>query len=123
MKQNDKKDKEYKEKLFSYGTLQLKQVQIHTFGRNLIGKPDTLSKYQLSNLKIIDPVMLVKSKQEIHHIAKYTGNEKDKINGTVFDVSSDELLKSDQYEVAEYQRVQICLDSGIKAWIYVGHQE
>lgn len=33
------------EKLFSYGTLQLEQVQLDTFGRLLEGQADTLQGY------------------------------------------------------------------------------
>ncbi len=104
-----------KEKLFSYGSLQSEAVQLTTFARKLIGKSDTLSKYRLIDLKITDPDVLAKSGQAIHPIALYTGNNDDEVNGMVFDISKNELLKSDKYEVSDYKKVRVLLDSGIKA--------
>ena len=46
--------KEITQKLFSYGTLQLKNVQKETFGRNLVGEKDILLGYKLENLKIFN---------------------------------------------------------------------
>ena len=40
------------ELLFTYGTLQLEEVQLQTFGRKLEGKPDALVGYRLVMTKI-----------------------------------------------------------------------
>ncbi len=37
----------------------------------------------------------------------------------MFDVSVDELKRADAYEVADYKRIAVKLDSGISAWVYV----
>ncbi|WP_412850808.1 hypothetical protein ACL0VS_01630 [Chryseobacterium sp. PMSZPI] len=47
--------------LFSYGTLQKKQVQLETFGRVLQGEKDILSGYKLNMLEITDIEVLRKS--------------------------------------------------------------
>jgi hypothetical protein len=37
----------------------------------------------------------------------------------VFKVSLAELHQADQYEVADYKRIQVRLRSGLFAWVYV----
>ena len=105
-------------KLFSYGTLQLKNVQKETFGRNLSGKKDSLLRYKLESLKIKDLSVLEISETKTHPIIRFTGIGADVVEGTVFEVSLDELLKADNYEVADYKRIEVVLKSGIKSWVY-----
>ncbi len=107
------------EYLFSYGTLRQQNVQLKNFGRLLDGAEDTLKKFILKDLEITDKVVLQVSDKKFHPILSYTGNEKDKVMGTVFKITSDELLKADGYEVDDYKRVEVTLESGIKSWAYV----
>lgn len=107
------------EKLFSYGTLQQEGVQLATFGRKLTGTKDALVGYQLSMLKITDPHVLATSGKEFHPIVSHTGHNNDFVEGTVFEVTQDEILRSDSYEVGDYQRVYAPLRSGQSAWVYV----
>jgi len=106
------------EKLFSYGTLQLETVQLETFGRLLTGEEDILPGYKLDEIKIKDKAVIATSGTDRHPILKYTGESSDSVAGTVFEITADELQQSDEYEVAEYQRVTAQLKSGITAWIY-----
>lgn len=78
------------EKLFSYGTLQLRSVQIETFGRVLRGKKDTLIGYALSDVKIKDKAVIETSGTDIHPILKYSGNDVDRVEGTVFEITAAE---------------------------------
>jgi len=110
--------KDITQKLFSYGTLQLKNVQKETFGRNLSGKKDSLLGYKLESLKIKDLSVLEISETKTHPIIRFTGIGDDVVEGTVFEVSLDELLKADNYEVADYKRIEVVLKSGIKSWVY-----
>ena len=110
--------KDITQKLFSYGTLQLKNVQKETFGRNLSGKKDSLLRYKLESLKIKDLSVLEISETKTHPIIRLTGIGDDVVEGTVFEVSLDELLKADNYEVADYKRIEVVLKSGIKSWVY-----
>lgn len=109
------------EKLFSYGTLQLDQVQQSTFGRLLEGAKDTLLGYNLSTIKITDPVVIEKSGTDIHPILRFTGALSDEVDGTVFDVSQHELKQADEYEVDDYTRISVKLKSGVDAWMYVAN--
>lgn len=105
--------------LFSYGTLQLDKVQIETFGRRLQGSPEILPGYRLDSLQITDTKVLAQSDQEYHPIAKASGNQLDEIKGMLFEVSDEELAQADEYEVEDYQRIEVEFVSGRKGWIYV----
>ena len=43
----------------------------------------------------------------------------DRVTGTVFEITAEELANADKYEVADYQRVAAPLASGRTAWVYV----
>lgn len=107
------------EPLFSYGTLRYKEVQISTFGRELEGHPDTLKGYKLTMLTITNPEVVALSGEANHPVVEHTGNPEDSVEGMVFYITAEELVKSDQYESADYQRTEITLESGENAWIYV----
>ena len=79
---------------------------------------DTLSKFELSELKITDADVIAASGEDVHPIVVYTGEDTDKVKGMVFDMSSDELRQADSYEVSDYKRIKVKLDSGVSAWVY-----
>lgn len=106
------------EKLFSYGTLQMRKVQKETFGRLLDGTKDVLLGYALSETEIKDEHVIKKSGTDIHPILKYTGNNADEVEGMVFEVTREELHQADEYEVKEYARTYAALKSGMYAWVY-----
>jgi|GEM_PF-64074 pyridoxal phosphate enzyme (YggS family) len=120
MKQQMNDNKHY---LFSYGTLQLEKVQIENYGRLLKGKKDSLLGYRLDKLKITDPAVLKKSGKEFHPIAIKTGSPNDVIDGTIFEITEEELIATDKYEVNDYQRVLENFVSGEQAWIYIAKSE
>ena len=105
--------------LFSYGTLQLKNVQIANFGRELVGNPDKLLEYVIEQVEITDPRVLEESGQQFHPILKFTGSREHEVEGTVFEVTQQDLEKADAYEVGDYKRVSAHLKSGIHCWVYV----
>ena len=107
------------EKLFSYGTLRYEKVQIATFGRILKGYADTLPGYALKTVQITDPDVIATSGESVHSIIEYSGNPRDQVKGLVFEVSPEELLQADSYEVADYKRIQVVLSSDTLAWVYV----
>ena len=106
--------------LFSYGTLQQKNVQLKSFGRILDGSKDILQKYVLNEIEITDESVLKISNKKFHPILFFTNNEKDEVCGTVFKITSSELLKADDYEVDDYERIEAILKSGVKSWVYIG---
>ena len=107
------------ELLFSYGTLQLEQVQKDTFGRKLTGHRDTLVGFELSEVEITDQQVLASSGKAFHPIVKYTGNLTDRVEGTIFQITAEELAQSGAYEVDDYVRVKAKFISGQQAWIYI----
>jgi len=106
--------------LFSYGTLQLPEVQRANYGRLLDGEPDTLLGYRLVALEISDPEVVRISGKAVHTIARRTGDPGDLVPGIVFALTKDELAATDRYEVDVYGRVEAVLVSGLKALVYVG---
>jgi hypothetical protein len=105
--------------LFSYGTLRDSAVQMANFGRLLSGHPDSLPGYTLWPIAIDDPAVVALSGKSQHMIAK-RGSAADEVTGVVFEITTEELVAADRYEVAEYTRVLVTLKSGAKSWVYVG---
>ncbi|MEN9684537.1 MAG: hypothetical protein RLZZ28_323 [Bacteroidota bacterium] len=107
------------QQLFSYGTLQKEKVQLESFGRLLVGQKDFLPGFRIALLEITNKDVLAKSEQAFHPIATQTDNPADCIEGMVFEITEQELLAADEYEVAQYQRIAVRLKSGLEAWVYV----
>lgn len=106
------------ENLFSYGTLQIEEVQLSTFGRKLKGEPDNLPGYRQTRLENKDS-----DGADYYLNAEFTGRESDSVDGTRFQVTRKELEQSDVYEAtADYKRVRVQLKSGTQAWVYVAAQ-
>ncbi|HDR9881167.1 gamma-glutamylcyclotransferase [Burkholderia cenocepacia] len=109
----------FSEHLFSYGTLQLDQVQLATFGRKLDGHADAIPGYAMTMLRIDDPDVVATSGRTHHPVVTYTGQTGDRVTGTVFAITRDELQHADDYEVDAYRRERVVLESGVAAWVYV----
>jgi gamma-glutamylcyclotransferase (GGCT)/AIG2-like uncharacterized protein YtfP len=112
-------DPKFSERLFSYGTLQLEQVQLATFGRKLDGQADEMPGYSLTMLKIDDPEVVATSGKTHHPVVTFTGNSSDRVIGAVFAITPEELAHADDYEVDAYRRDRVTLASGVSAWVYV----
>lgn len=106
--------------LFSYGTLQQRDVQRAIYGRELAGAPDALVGYRLAPLEITDPQVIAVSGKAVHTIARATGDPANRIPGMIFELNDTELAATDGYEVDVYARVEARLESGRTAWVYVG---
>ncbi|MEO8547135.1 MAG: gamma-glutamylcyclotransferase family protein [Sphingomicrobium sp.] len=107
-------------RLFAYGSLRQREVQLANYGRTLEGAPDTLSGYRLEALTISDPDVVRLSGKAVHTIARQSGDPADRIPGVVFLLTEAELAATDKYEVDVYARVEAPLESGTRAWVYVG---
>ena len=114
---------EKKHYLFSYGTLQLEKVQQETYNRILSGSKDSLTNYTLKSLEITNTEVLAKSEQQFHPIAVKTLSSDDSIEGVIFELTEQELLDTDTYEVEEYKRVLETFNSGKEAWVYVAKND
>ncbi len=107
------------EYLFSYGTLQKDNVQLELFGRRLSGEKDLLRGYKASNIEIRDRTFLSRGEQPYQLTAINTDDPSDTIEGTVFELSPDEIQLTDMYEPDRFRRVKVKLSSGKKAWVYL----
>ena len=109
------------ESLFAYGTLQLPEVQLDTFGRLLSGEADVLPGYRREWVEIDDDRVAQLSGLDSHPILRRTDDPRDRVFGRVLALTPEELDAADEYEVSLYRRVSVQLASGIRAWVYVGH--
>ncbi|BBY31996.1 gamma-glutamylcyclotransferase [Mycolicibacter minnesotensis] len=107
------------EMLFSYGTLQLPEVQRNTFGRELDGRPDAIVGYDLDYVTITDPQVVAVSGSDRHPILRPADAHDASVPGTVFAISPADLAAADEYEVDAYKRISVPLRSGVRAWVYV----
>jgi hypothetical protein len=107
-------------RLFAYGTLQQRDVQMATYGRPLDGTPAVLAGYRLEPLMITDPEVVRLSGKAVHAIARESGEPSDRIAGVVFALTEAELEATDKYEVDVYARAEVRLESGSRAYVYVG---
>ena len=111
--------------LFSYGTLRQPEVQLATFGRLLEGREAAVVGFRLEWLTITDPAVIATSGSDRHPLLvpladgaapdAATGS----VAGTVFRITPAELDAADEYEVDDYVRVRVPLDTGEEAWVYV----
>ena len=106
--------------LFSYGTLQLPEVQQATYGRLLAGAPDVLTGYKLVPLAITSPEVVALSGEPVHMIACRTGDGGERIAGVIYRITPAELEATDDYEGDAYARREVRLESGATAYLYVG---
>ncbi|HEA20284.1 MAG TPA: gamma-glutamylcyclotransferase [Pricia antarctica] len=95
--------------LFTYGTLQDERLHHAFFQKKLEGFEDKLVAYRISEAKA-DGVYLM---------AEHTGDEKDSIEGIVYEIVEEDLKAADEYEGALYQRISVTLISGKNAWVYI----
>lgn len=106
--------------LFSYGTLQQRDVQLATFGRRLTGEPDALVAFEPALVEIEDAQLAADLRRTHHANARFTGNGASRVPGTVFEISAAELDSADRFEAPfQYRRVLATLASGRDAWVYV----
>ena len=106
--------------LFSYGTLQKKDVQIANFGRELTGREDVLPGYARWMVAISDPTLAALSGESLYANVRPSSNPEDAVSGTVFEITGEELAAADEYEeLGGYHRISVTLRSGDQAWVYL----
>ena len=105
--------------LFSYGTLQQRDVQMANFGRVLEGSHDVLNGFQIAHVEITDANVLAQSGLRFHPILRPSNNPNESVTGTVFAVTLQDIERADSYEVDDYHRIKVTLRSGKAAWVYV----
>lgn len=104
--------------LFSYGTLQLPQVQQKLFGRALMAEPDVLTGFMLDSIAIADPDVFAASGIEVHKILRRTDDPEARIPGVALAITAADLPAVDAYEGENYARIAVTLASGRRAFVY-----
>ena len=84
-----------------------------------LGAPDALVGFRQELVEITDPDVLAKSGERFHPIVMRSDSDADRVTGTLFEISAEELAAADAYEVSDYERVSAPLASGSTAWVYV----
>ncbi|MFJ8045553.1 gamma-glutamylcyclotransferase family protein [Kitasatospora sp. NPDC096147] len=110
-------------RLFSYGTLQLEQVQLDRFGRVLEGSADALPGHRMTVLRITDPAVIATSGTDRHPLVLRSEDPEDSVEGRVFTITDEELAAADDYEVDDYARREVVLASGTTAWVYLAAEQ
>lgn len=87
--------------LFACGDFQQVAVQERIFGHLLSGKPDALLGFRRE--PFVQP----------------SGDANDRVDGTVFEVTADDLAAADAAEPADYRRSRVTTASGLLAWVYL----
>lgn len=96
--------------LFVYGTLLDQKIQKMVFQRNPEQRPDALKGYVREDQKIAG----------LYADLNFTGDPGDSVDGILLILSQYELHMADHYEGGAYRRIEVELQSGSKAWTYVG---
>ncbi len=94
--------------VFAYGTLRDPEVQRQLLGREIAASPDRLFGYRIGTIDIDD---------ETYQVAE--PDPGGKVSGSVLEVTPEELVKMDEYETDAYERRELPLQSGRRAWVYL----
>ena len=107
------------EPLFAYGSLRRADVQHEQIGRQLVGTADALSGFRLGRIPIDDPEVVRQSGETHYPVLAEGAAASQRVAGTLYWLTKDELAAADTYEAEEYQRRRVTLESGRTAWVYV----
>ncbi|WP_260981123.1 gamma-glutamylcyclotransferase family protein [Curtobacterium pusillum] len=110
-------------RVFSSGTLRQSDVQDALFGRVVRTVEDALPGWRLDWVTITDPAVIRTSGSDRHPILR-RGTPEDRVEGAYLVLGYEwQLREVDRYEVADYQRIEVTLESGTTAWVYVAADE
>jgi gamma-glutamylcyclotransferase (GGCT)/AIG2-like uncharacterized protein YtfP len=96
-------------KLFAYGTLLDKKVQMIIIGRTIDGTPDSINGFTRIQRKFqcgVYPDIEAKAGESVQ--------------GQVFELTEEELARCDEYEGIEYKQIQLITASGVSVIVYKG---
>ncbi len=95
------------EKLFVYGSLQSAFIQYKVLGRVCEGQIDILDNYLRSDISLDGSVYPIAVPLEGEYI-----------EGTILELTDEELQRADIYETEAYRRIKVTLRSGAEVWMY-----
>lgn len=105
--------------VFSYGALQIAELQRSILGRVFPAEADILPGFTADYAEMADPRFAELTGTSTHAVLRRTGDPRDKVIGSVYRFTEDELDAADQFEVAMFRREQVVLASGRTAWVYL----
>ena len=91
------------------------------FGRTLRRSKDELDGYRVEKLGIKDQSVIEKSGTEWQPILIFVGLPSAIVQGMVFELSEEELIQVDLFEVDDYSRKKGLTKSGMEVWIYIAN--
>lgn len=100
-------------KFFSQGSLQEPQAQEDLYGHELTGPEGTLHGYERGYFKV---------NGEMYPCLSPNANSF--IEGTVYELTDEELAATDKYETNAYKRVEMTIEllrGTVRAWVYVSN--
>jgi gamma-glutamylcyclotransferase (GGCT)/AIG2-like uncharacterized protein YtfP len=99
-------------------------VQIALFGRPLDEAPDSLAGFRIDTIEIAEADIVNLSGKATHLILRRVeDNGRDSIIGAALEVHESELAAADDYEGDNYQRIEVTLGSGRRAFVYVARED
>ena len=104
--------------VFSYGTLQMPRVQRELFGRLVAMDDDALLGFETVPVEIDHPDVIEFSGSSTH-LGLVPGAPDARIAGKLLHVTQADFPALDDYEGDEYRRIQVTLESGAGAWVYI----
>jgi gamma-glutamylcyclotransferase (GGCT)/AIG2-like uncharacterized protein YtfP len=96
--------------VFAYGTLKLENLRQELLGYETPSFPGILKGFSMSSV-ILDHIE--------YPIIMENPDSCDIIEGEYFAVEEPDLKKLDIYESPAYRRIQVKLENGIAAWVYI----
>jgi hypothetical protein len=114
---------EGRHRIFSYGTLRDPDVQQALYGRHVPEEADGLTGFVRSLIPITNEEVVRVSGATHHPVLRASGDAADRIAGAALLLTDEELRITDDYEGADYRRIDATLDSGRTAFLYVGRDE
>jgi hypothetical protein len=77
--------------LFSYGSLQKKDIQIANFGRELTGREDAVHGYRRHSTAVTDPGIAALIGESHYATLERSSSPEDTVTGMVFEITDEEL--------------------------------
>lgn len=114
-------EKRKKHLLFFYDRFKSPGLQLQHYGRKLSGTQDTLSGYALNNSMINGFSMTENGESTMSCMAIKSKESGDKITGMVYEVTGEELVRTDQLSDPNSKRVLATTDSGVEVWVYIAN--
>tara|TARA_R110000765_G_scaffold349099_1_gene439230 strand:- start:19 stop:327 length:309 start_codon:yes stop_codon:yes gene_type:complete len=95
-------------KIFTYGSLMDHRVRFNVLGYSINGINDILDNYMLTDhsvFKTAYPAIIPQNNS--------------KVNGLVFEVKEDDIIKLDRYESDLYKKIKIKTRNNIECLVYI----